>query len=75
MRKIDPRLEISQRRQGRILEPRHVHRDVPRPAQNRLPNRSTYIHIQREVAIELLNIGNELPDEIYRAPRQADLRR
>ena len=64
-----PRLESVQRRQSRVGEAGGIDGDVATPTESRSRNRSTDSDFKRQVAVELLDRRNELPQKIHRASR------
>src|SRR5205807_1685664 len=71
-RKVEPALEICQRGQRRIAKPGEVHSHVASASENGVPDRPAQIYIQRHVAIEFLNRGYKLSQEIDGTSRQPD---
>ena len=71
-RKVEPALEICQRRQRRIAKPGEVHSHVAGAGENGATDRPAQIYIQRHVAIEFLNRRHKLSQEIDGTSRQPD---
>src|SRR4029453_13329430 len=59
------------RGKSRVCESGSGDSHVPRPAQDRIADRSAYIDIQTGFPIQCLEIRKKLADEIHRAARQA----
>ena len=69
---IEQRLKIRQGGQGRVLESRQVDVRISRAAQIGLGDRAAYFDVERDRAVELVERGDKLPDEIDRAARHLD---
>src|SRR5262249_39454351 len=66
----DSHVETSQRGKSCVRETGDIHRHVPCSAQSRITKCSAHVNVQSEVAIQLLEVRNELTNKIYRASRQ-----
>ena len=69
--KSDTCIKTIQRGKSRIRETGGVHRYIPCSTQNRMTKRSAHINVQAQIAIQLPKLRDKLPDEIYRAARDA----
>src|SRR5262249_40336883 len=72
--KSHPCIKTPQRGKSRVCETSDVHRHVPRSTEDRMPERTAHINVQSKIAIQLLEIRNELTNKIHRAARQPSLR-
>ena len=70
--KVKPRFKISQRGKSHVIGARHVHRHIAGAAQNRLPERSADVDVQRQIAIQFLNCRHQSVHKIHRASRQTN---
>src|SRR2546423_972384 len=66
-------IKASQRGKSRVRESGDVHRHVPCSTKDRMTKRSADIHVEAEVAIQLLQVRNELTNKIHRTARQPSL--
>src|SRR4030095_5420998 len=64
-----PRLKPAQRRQRRVGKSCGIDRDISAASEFRTRNGPPDRDIKRQIAIELLDRRNELPQEIHRATR------
>ena len=72
-RESHPGMEPAERRQGRVGEPRHVDGDVAGPAQDRFRDRAVDVHVKGEIAVELGDAREKLPEKIHGAARHLHL--
>src|SRR5262249_49221668 len=71
--KSDTCIKTPQRGKSRVGETGNVHRHVPCSTQDRMTKRSTHIHVESEIAVQLLEVRNELTNKIHRTARQPSL--
>src|SRR4030095_3814523 len=73
--KTDTCIKTPQCRKSRVRETSDIHRHIPCATQYRMTKRSGHIYVESKIAVQLLEIRNELTDKIHRAARKPRLGR